>query len=70
VISAFERISRSCESQPERILALSTKQVKDYSRFEFTDDWAQSHDKWHDEHFAEELQNAFDAGKRMAKQVL
>jgi multimeric flavodoxin WrbA len=67
---ANEELFSKFFSKPERILALSTKQVKDYSRFEFTDDWAQSHDKWHDEHFAEELQNAFDSGKRMAKQVL
>lgn len=56
--------------KPERIKAICTKQVKDYSRFDFTEEHAQAHDKWHDEHFPEELQNAFDAGKRMAEKVL
>ena len=51
----------------EVIQANQTKQVKDYSRYEFAESMAQSHDKWHEEHFAEELQRAFEAGKRMAK---
>lgn len=55
--------------KPERILAVSTKQVKDYSKFEFTDEWAKAHDQWHDEHFPQELQNAYDAGRRMADKV-
>lgn len=56
--------------KPERIIAMSTKQVKDYSRFEFSEQLAQSHDKWHDEHFPEELQAAFEAGKRMAEKIV
>ncbi|NLV52821.1 MAG: flavodoxin family protein [Bacteroidales bacterium] len=56
--------------KPDRILAKSTKQVKDYSRFEFSEAMAQSHDQWHEEHFAEELQSAYDAGKRMAEKVM
>ena len=46
-----------------------TKQVKDYSRYEFSDEMAQAHDKWHEEHFPEELQRAYDAGKRMAEKI-
>lgn len=53
----------------EVVQANQTKQVKDYSRYEFAESMAQSHDKWHKEHFTEELQNAFDAGKRMAEKV-
>ena len=33
----------------------------------FAESMAQSHDKWHEEHFAEELQRACEAGKRMAE---
>ena len=51
----------------ETVMANQTKQVKDYSRFEFSETMAEAHDKWHEEHFAEELQRAFDAGKRMAE---
>ena len=53
----------------EVVQANQTKQVMDYSRYEFSESMAQSHDKWHKEHFTEELQNAFDAGKRMAEKV-
>ncbi len=56
--------------KPDRILSISTKQVKDYSRFEFSEEWAQAHDKWHEEHFEEELQRSFEAGKRMAEKVM
>lgn len=51
----------------EVLQANCTKQVNDYSRYEFSDEMAQSHDKWHEEHFPEELQRAFEAGKRMAE---
>ena len=44
----------------ETIMANQTKQVKDYSRYEFSEATAQAHDKWHEEHFAEELQRAFE----------
>ena len=54
----------------EVVQANCTKQVKDYSRFEFAESMVQAHDKWHDEHFAEELQRAFDAGKRMAEREM
>ena len=49
------------------IQANQTKQVKDYSRYEFAESMAQSHDKWHEEHFTEELQRVYEAGKRMAE---
>lgn len=55
--------------KPERVLAINTKQVKDYSRFHFTPQWAESHDRWHEEQFPHELQQAFEAGKRMAAKV-
>ena len=54
----------------EVIQANQTKQVKDYSRYELAESLAQSHDKWHEEHFAEELQRAFESGKLMAKKTI
>ena len=51
----------------EVIMANCTKQVKDYSRFEFSETMVQAHDKWHEEHFSDELQRAYDAGKRMVE---
>ena len=33
------------------VQANQTKQVKDYSRYQYSESMAQSHDKWHNEHF-------------------
>ena len=63
-------LSMALGCEVETIMANCTKQVKDYSRYEFSDATAQAHDKWHEEHFAEELQRAFEAGKRMAEYAL
>jgi multimeric flavodoxin WrbA len=59
-------LGMSFGNTPEVIMANNTKQVNDYSRYDFSEQMAQSHDKWHEEHFAEELQRAREAGKRMA----
>ncbi len=63
-------LSMALGCEVETIMANCTKQVKDYSRYEFSDATAQAHDKWHEEHFAEEQQRAFGAGKRMAEYAL
>lgn len=55
--------------EPERIVAYNTYQVKDYSRFElagFSEDMKR---QYRDEHWEEDLQKAFDAGKRMAESI-
>jgi multimeric flavodoxin WrbA len=64
----FLGMALGCEV--EVLQANCTKQVKDYSRYDFSEEMAKTHDKWHDEHFEEELQRASDAGKRMAKQLI
>lgn len=56
-------------AKPERIKAICTKQVADYSKFNFTEEHAALHNNWHNEHFADELHAAFEAGKRMANKV-
>ncbi|MDY5632661.1 MAG: flavodoxin family protein [Bacteroidales bacterium] len=56
--------------KPERIMALSTKQVKNYDRYAFHPEVAKAHDEWHATHFDEELQHAFDAGKRMVEKII
>ena len=67
-IEMFTGMALGCEV--EVIQANCTKQVADYSRFDFSEGMAQAHDKWHEEHFPKELQRAFDAGKRMAEKIM
>jgi len=50
----------------EIIEANNTTQVKDYSRYDFSEGTAEAKKKWRDEHWEEDLQKARDAGKRMA----
>lgn len=56
--------------KPERIAAFCTMQVKDYSRYEFSEEWTNNHIAWHDAHWEEDKQKAFDAGVNMAKKIL
>lgn len=62
-MSMYLGMALGCEV--ETIMANCTKQVQNYSRFEFSEEMGAAHDKWHEEHFPEELQRAYDAGKLM-----
>ena len=53
--------------EPERVVAYNTYQVKDYSRFELAGFSEEMKRQYRDEHWEEDLQKAFDAGKRMAE---
>ena len=55
--------------QPVRLTACCTQQVKDYSRYEFSDEWAQAHIVSHEQQFPKDLQRAFEIGKQMAEQI-
>ncbi len=55
--------------QPERIIAYNTYQVKNYGRFDLASFSEEAKRKWRDEHCAEDLQKAFDAGKKMAERI-
>lgn len=54
----------------ERGYAYNTLQVKDYSKSDLNGFSIEDKQKWHDDHWTEETQNAFDAGARMAKKNL
>lgn len=56
--------------QPERIAACCTMQVKDYSRYEFSDEWSAAHLAWRDAHWEDDKQKAFQAGVNMAQKIL
>lgn len=55
--------------QPERIEVFNTLQVKNYDRYEMAGFSAADKQKWHDEHWEEDIRNAFEAGKRMAIKI-
>lgn len=56
--------------QPERIEALNTVQVKDYSRYDMAGFSAEAKQQWREEHWQQDLQNASDAGRRMAEKII
>ena len=54
----------------EQIVAYNTYQVKDYGRYEFPEGYAQAKQAYKDARWQADIQNAFDAGKRMAEKIL
>ena len=56
--------------QPEKLFANNTYQVKNYANFELGGFSEEAKRKYRDEHWEEDLQKAFDAGKRMAETIL
>ena len=65
-----EMIIGNALGKPERILAVNTLQVKNYDRYDMGGFNLAAKQQWHEEHWQEELQNAFDAGKRMAEKIV
>lgn len=57
-------------SQPEHIIAYNTYQVKNYSRFELAGFSETAKQQWRDEHWEQDLQKAYDCGKRMAEEIM
>ena len=56
--------------EPERLVAYNTYQVKNYERFELASFSEEAKRQWRDEHWENDLQKAFDAGKQMAEKIL
>lgn len=55
--------------EPEHFNAYNTYQVKSYDRFELAGFSEEAKRQWRDEHWEEDLQKAYDAGKRMAEKM-
>lgn len=68
--STIDMILGMSLTKPERIKMECTMQVKDYSRYEFSDEWVEHHKQWHAEHYVQDLQKAYDAGRRMAEKIM
>lgn len=56
--------------KPEWLIAYNTYQVKDYSRFELAGFSEEAKRQYREEHWAEDLQMAYEAGKKMAEDIL
>ena len=56
--------------EPERLTAYNTYQVKNYDRYELTGFSEESKRKYREEHWEEDLQSAYDSGRRMAGLLL
>ena len=67
---SMEYCIKAALGEPERLIAYNTYQVKNYDRFELASFSEEAKRKWRDEHWEQNLQQAFDAGKRMAEKIL
>jgi multimeric flavodoxin WrbA len=56
--------------QPDKLYAYNTYQVKNYANFELGGFSEEAKRKYRDEHWEEDLQKAFEAGKRMAETII
>ena len=56
--------------QPEKLYAYNTYQVKNYANFELGGFSEEAKRQYREEHWEEDLQKAFDAGKRMAETII
>ena len=54
--------------EPQRIIAYNTTQVAKYDNFELGGFSEEAKQAWHDAHWEEDLQKAFEAGRQMTEQ--
>ena len=66
---SMEHCISAALGEPERVVAYNTYQVKDYSRFELAGFSEEMKRQYRDEHWEEDQQKAFEAGKRMAESI-
>ena len=55
--------------RPRHFNAYNTYQVKNYDRFELAGFSEEAKRQWRDEHWEEDLQKAYDVGKRVLSSV-
>ena len=55
--------------EPEHLVAYNTYQVKNYDRYELASFSEEAKRQYRDEHWEDDLQKAFEAGRRMASQL-
>ena len=67
---SMEYCIQSALGQPEHMVAYNTYQVKNYANFELAGFSEEAKRQWRDEHWQQDLQRAFDAGKQMAEKIM
>ena len=67
---SMEYCIQTALGEPEHLIAYNTYQVKNYERFELASFSEEAKRQWRDEHWEQDLQKAFDAGKKMAEKIL
>lgn len=66
-LGTMEWCIASALGEPERIIGYNTCQVAKYDNYELGSFSEEAKHAWRDAHWAEDLQKAFDTGKRMAE---
>ena len=67
---SMENCIKAALGEPERLIAYNTYQVKNYANFELAGFSEEAKRKYRDEHWEQDLQAAYDAGKLMAEKIL
>ena len=67
---SMEHCIAAALGQPERLVAYNTYQVKIYGNYELGGFSEEAKRQYRDEHWQEDLQKAFEAGKRMAESIM
>ena len=67
---SMEHCIAAALGQPERLVAYNTYQVKIYGNYELGGFSEEAKRQYRDEHWQEDLQKAFEAGKRLAENIM
>lgn len=67
---SMEYCIASALGKPDHLNAYNTYQVKDYSRFELAGFSEEAKRQYREQHWQDDLQHAFDAGRRLAESIL
>ena len=67
---SMEYCIKSALGEPERLIAYNTYQVKNYDRYELAGFSEEAKRNYRDTHWEENLNHAFEAGKRMAEKIV
>lgn len=67
---SMEYCIASALGKPDHLNAYNTYQVKDYSRFELAGFSEEAKRQYREQHWQDDLQRAFDAGRRLAESIL
>ena len=67
---SMEYCLKAALGEPERLIAYNTYQVKNYDRFELASFSEEAKRQYREEHWEQDLQKVFEAGRHMAESIL